>query len=188
MDVTVIVATHGAPEWIYLAYQRAIPSALGQAVPVVVHHGTGTLAQARNAAAAAVTTEWLIFHDGDDQWTPGFVQAMAGGTADLRAPRLVEVHPDGRRVEVDLRPRDIERMNPLPISTAIRTDMFHAAGGFQEWEAWEDYALWLTCVRRGATYEHIDGATQLLHMRPGSRNTGVRDPRRLHRRIREASR
>ena len=166
---TVIVATFGDQAWRDIAERRAIPSANAQGHPVIAHHGH-TLHGARNDAAWQADTDWLIFHDADDEWEPGFVDAMLAGSADLRGPRMVEVYPSGYRREVDLTGRDIERVNPLPISTAIRRELFWSIGGFRPWRAWEDWALWLTAVRRGATYEHIPGAVQLLHISRGSRN------------------
>ena len=186
MDVTICVGTFGSRHWTDLAHDRAIPSAVRQGVPVVYRHET-TLADARNAAISAADTEFVIVLDADDELEAGYVQAMMTGTADIRAPRLVEVYA-GIRTEVPLTGRDIEKLNPIPISAMARRDQILAAGGFQPWRAWEDYALWLRMVRRGATYEHIPGATLLAHVRDGSRNRTVVDPAGLYAQIRAESR
>ena len=178
MDVTVCVATFGHRDWIDLAHGRAVPSAYAQDVPVVYRH-EDTLVDARNAAVRAADTEFVIVLDADDELEAGYVRAMMAGTADIRAPRLVEVHEDGTRCEVPLAHRDIEKLNPLPISSMARRDQILAAGGFAPWPAWEDWALWLRMVRRGATFEHLPAATLLAHVRDDSRNRTVTDPRRL---------
>jgi glycosyltransferase involved in cell wall biosynthesis len=186
-DVTVVVGTYGDRRaWESLAYRRAIPSARMQGVPVIHMHGD-TLAQARNDGIRAASTEWVLVLDADDELAPGAVDALLGGSADLRAPRLIEVHPSGRQSERVLAERDIERLNPLPVTTLARRAAVLDVGGFQPWPAWEDWALWLTLVRRGATYEHIREAVLYAHIRPGSLNRSVRNGRVLYRQIREAS-
>lgn len=85
MDVTIVVSTFGGAEWQELAESRAIPSAIEQA-PVIHAHGD-TLAKARNQGLQAVESEWVIFLDADDELTPGYVDSMRQGLADLRAPR-----------------------------------------------------------------------------------------------------
>jgi glycosyltransferase involved in cell wall biosynthesis len=92
MTCTVCVATYGDPSWVELA-QRAIASAEPQA-PVVHVHGD-TLAGARNAALDLVETEWVVFLDADDELEPGYIDTLAAGTADLRAPAVRYVR--GRR-------------------------------------------------------------------------------------------
>ena len=51
-------------------------------------HGKGTLAQARNEIIARTNTEFLILLDADDELEPGYVAAMARGSADIRVPRV----------------------------------------------------------------------------------------------------
>lgn len=187
MDVTVCVGTFGHRDWVDRAHDRAIPSAVRQGCPVIFRHET-TLADARNAAIRAARTEWVIVLDADDEMDDGYVPALAAGSADIRVPALIEVHPDGSCTEVPLAGRDIEHTNPIPVSAMARRADMLAAGGFQPWRAYEDWALWLTMVRRGATVQHIAGARLLAHVNPGSRNRTVTDPARLHAQIREASR
>lgn len=187
MDVTVCVATFGTAEWVDLAQERAIPSAQRQGVPVI-HRHADTLAEARNDAIAAATTSWVICLDADDQLGDGYVTALSKGHADIRVPSLIEVHLDGSSLEVDLTQRNIERLNPIPISAMVRREMVLSAGGFQPWPAWEDWALWLTLVRRGATYEHIPDARLYAHVSPRSRNRSISDPAGLHAAIRKDSR
>lgn len=182
-----MVGTYGDRSWIDLAESRALPSAAAQGCPVIHVHGS-TLASARNRAIEQATTTWVTVLDADDEVSHGYAAALLRGTADIRAPRLVRVTADGRRIpERGLHRRNIEQVNPLPVCSLARRDLILSAGGFAEWPHWEDWALWLTLVRRGATYEHLTGATYYWHIRPDSRNRTVRKPRTLHKAIREAS-
>lgn len=176
MDVTVIVATYGSDEWRDLGSDTAL--AHGAA-----HWHGDTLAQARNAAAGAADTEWLVYLDADDELSGGYIDAMAAADGDLRAPALHLVYPD-RIVVPDLASRDIERTNPCCIGTAIRRDMFLAVGGFPELPGWEDWALFLRAYRRGATITHVPDAVYQAHVRQGSRNQTVPDAAALYQRIR----
>jgi glycosyltransferase involved in cell wall biosynthesis len=179
VDVTICIATYGDPAWSQLATLTALPSALWQAEnpPVVMTHGA-TLAAARNDAAAKADTEWLIYCDADDQLAPGYIAATAAADGDLRAPRLF-LGDD----EVGLTARDIEHLNPCPVGTAIRKQMLFDCGGWPEFRAWEDWALFLRAYRRGATIAHTD-AVYRAGVNPAGRNSTIRAPRRLHREIR----
>lgn len=175
LDVTVIVATFGSEQW---AQTGQATAAAHDAVHV---HGPD-LARARNQAAAAATSEWLVYLDADDMLAPGYLTALDCGDGDLRAPRLELHYPD--RVDTpDLAGRDIEWENPCCIGTAIRRDLLLDCGGFPHFPAWEDWALFLRAVRRGATIQHTT-ATYRATVRPGSRNQSVVDAARLYRDIR----
>ena len=175
MDVTVCVCTFGDPSWIHMAVRHALPSV--DAAKVKVVHG-GTLAQARNEAAFWSDSEWLIYLDADDRLGEGYVEAMGEAVGDLRVPRLFIGD-----VEVDLASRDIEHMNPCPVGTAIRREMLLDCGGWPEFRAWEDWALFLRAFRRGAVIEHTQ-AVYLAAPSPYGRNSTVTDSRRLHEEIR----
>lgn len=146
MDVTVIVGTFGNGDWRQLG---ALTAHYHQAI----HIHAGDLAAARNIGAGQASTEWLVFLDAGDTLTDGYLEAMDVGTGDLRAPAL-EV--DGQRIDVET--RDITHLNPCCIGTAVRREMFIEAGGFLAEPIYEDWSLWLRCVRLGATIEHIPGA------------------------------
>ena len=61
MNVSIVIATHGAEEWRDLAWSRAYPSAAGLgALEVLVHHDPDwTLAEARNETAWTASGDWL---------------------------------------------------------------------------------------------------------------------------------
>ena len=190
MDITICVATCGEDWWEELAQTRAIPSAKAQGVPVVsTHYKRKGLAAARNGAIRKVKTEWLMFLDADDELAPGYVEAIASASGDLRVGSLIEVRPDGSRTRIRLERRHIERMNPCHTGTAIRADMMADVGGFPGlFPRWEDWAIFLRAFRRGATIEHVPEAEYLQHWRADSMVRTVADvcdPKQLHADIRE---
>ena len=182
--VSIIVATFGSSQWARLADERAIPSALAQGCQVVIEHGA-TLADARNHAAGQATGNWLVFLDADDELEPGYAASVLRGSGDLRVSPLIEVDR-GRRRRVRLASRYIEVLNPCHVGTAIRRRMFESCGGFPEFEAWEDWGLFLRAHRRGATIEHLpaDRPAYLATVRPDSMNRSPFDREDLHDRIR----
>jgi len=189
MDISVVVGTFGEASWAELARARAIPSAVAAGPTEVIHEHAETLAAARNAGAARASTEWLCFLDADDELEPGFLPAIAAASGDLRAPAVRYVVPG----EPDPAPlvfadRDIAQINPCVIGTPIRRELFHAAGGFEEWRAWEDWALFRRAWLLGATIEHVPAAVYLVTVNPAGRNSTVDRPNELHREILQAHR
>ena len=196
-DFTICIGTFGETEWVKLATERAIPSAEAQGVPVIHRHGT-TLAQARNEALAMVGTEWVVFLDADDELSPGYIEALAAGTADLRAPAVSYVK-NGRPREARV-PRvaghthdcsaDCLRVgNWLVIGSAVRTDLAREVGGFREFRWSEDWDLWQRCWLAGATIEAIPAAVYVAHWRHDSRNRAPDQAfrNRIHREILKAN-
>lgn len=170
MDATIIIGIFGdAKYWLNRAEQGSIASAERQGRRVIVSY-SDTLAKARNLGAAKADTEWLIFLDADDELKLGYVDALMAGSGDLRAPAVQWIKNGVPSEPETLHTRDIETMNPCVIGTAIRKDMFDDCGGFQEWEAWEDYALFLKAFRRGAEIVHHPQAIYKVYDGANSRN------------------
>lgn len=182
MDVntTVAVCTHGEDRWVEMA-QRAILSAHAQAPTFHVHLPDGTLAEARNRALSEVDTEWIVFLDGDDELEPGYVDALAAGSADLRSPSVRYVR--GAHEQPPYVPRVAGHNhactaeciasgdgNWLVIGTYARTQLLRDVGGFREWPCYEDFDLWMRACRAGATVETIPAAVYRAHVDPRSRN------------------
>lgn len=127
MNVSIVVATFGSPEWHAIGNDAF--EAVGQLnhdrcdVEVVrVHEPDGTLAEARNRGAREASLEWLCFLDADDRLEPGYLDAMADAHARYMrsGPReRHEVAATGEVFEVpSLRPPAllvpaIRRMMPL---------------------------------------------------------------------------
>ncbi len=183
-DFTICVGTFGGNEWVQLAHERAIPSAEAQGVPVIHRHGS-TLAQARNACLGLATTEFVVFLDADDQLEPGYVEAMAAGSADLRAPSIRQVREyqygrevgpfmpqvGGRRHRHECTAECLRDGNWLVIGTAVRRGLLLDVGGFPEGIDWsEDWAAWAKCWVAGGTVEAIPDAVYRAYVRLDSRN------------------
>lgn len=202
MDVTVAVATYGQRWWQRLAQSRAIPSAEALGVPVV-HRHADTLHDARNGALAGVDTEWVIFLDADDELEPGYVAAMAAGTADVRAPsvRYVRSGPRLARNTVPARMPTVaghghaceaaclEWGNWLVVGAMVRAELVRKVGGWRDFPWSEDWDLWVRCWQAGASVEAVPAAVYRAHVRPGSRNRAPSREARLeaHRAIARAN-
>lgn len=185
MDVGIVVATFGDQSWYDMGHNTAV-RLFNKFNIITRHEHSESLHVARNTAATRLDTEWLCFVDADDDLEPGYFDAMEQATADLRAPAVKWVYED--RVELmSLADRtDIEVRNPCVIGTLIRKDMFLSVGGFKDWWAYEDWALFLSCVRRGATIEHTN-AVYVATVRPQSRNKQIPHEGRLMTLIRQQS-
>lgn len=178
LDVTVVVATFGERSWQRLAEQRAIPSVSALGVPVVNVHA-GALHEARNVGLEQVTTEHVIFLDADDELEAGYVRAMAGGSADLRAPavryvrtfgtsspRVPKVASHAHTCVADC----LTWGNWLVVGSLAPAELLRKAGGWRDFPLYEDWDLWVRCWRAGATFEAIPQAVYRAHVRPDSRN------------------
>jgi glycosyltransferase involved in cell wall biosynthesis len=179
VDVTIVIATYGERSWLELTMQRAAASAFDTGAATIVVHGL-TLHGARNAGLAQVQTEHVIFLDADDELEAGYLEAMAAGNADLRAPAVRYMRPTGRAHEPyvprvcghthDCAGDCLPHGNWLVIGTCARTALVRAAGGFRDFSWSEDWDLWLRCWRAGATVEALPAAVYRAHMRADSRN------------------
>jgi glycosyltransferase involved in cell wall biosynthesis len=185
VGVSIVVATFGSSVWQAMALQYAIPSAMAQGVEVIVTHER-TLADARNTGARQATGEWLVHLDADDELADGYCAELLAADGDLRVAPLVSVDADGGRELVELRDRNMERLNPCHVGTMIRREMLLDCGGWPQFRAWEDWALFLRAYRRGASVCHLpdDAPAYVAHSRDGSRNSVVARPSDLHAQIR----
>lgn len=178
MDVTIAVSTYGDPEWIKLAHDRAIPSAQAQGVRVV-HQHADTLHDARNASLAAVTSEWVVFLDADDELEDGYVDAMAVAQGDVRVPCVAYVHRGRRRVPYMPKvaghdhvciPDCLTAGNWIVVGAAVRAALVRQVGGWRDYAVYEDWDLFQRCWLAGADIQAAPGAVYRAHVRTDSRN------------------
>lgn len=178
-DVTVVVATFGTDDWAELAQHRAIPSAERQA-PTIHVHGE-TLAESRNRGLADVETEWVVHLDADDELTPGYIDRLAAGTADVRAPAVQYVKAGRARLPTvprvwahdhDCQATCLEHGNYIVIGAMARAQLLRDIGGWRGFDWSEDWDLWLRCHLAGASIETIPQAVYRAHVNPRSRNRG----------------
>ncbi|MEH3055544.1 MAG: glycosyltransferase [Patulibacter minatonensis] len=175
--MSIVVATFGDQSWRQLAAERAIPSAESFGVPFHVVHGD-TLAQARNEGVARCSTEWVVHLDADDELAPGYLDELAKGTADLRAPAVsyngrIPYVPKVAGHAHDCTAECLEHGNYLVVGALARVEQIKAVGGWEGWPVYEDWALWLRMWRAGATVESIPDAVYLAYARHDSRNRGT---------------
>lgn len=180
MDITVLIGTYGELAWRDLAMSRAVPSALRASTHrvdiVPIHEEHGTLADARNRAAGHATSRWLCFLDADDELSRGYLDAMTraidvNGRADaLYVPQVQYVR--GRRAYAPRFPKEVkvEDGNWLVIGTVIPRAAFDKVGGFEDWELYEDWALFARIQKLGLVPVRVPAATYIAHRRDGSRN------------------
>lgn len=175
--LTFVVGTYGDESWRELALSRAGASCYQQSIccPVVLSHGK-TLSEARNAGAERVDTEWVVFVDADDAVDPLFAAGILCpreplGDSEMRTPSVIQISPDRSRGEPFLHePKPLRTGNWLIIATAVRTELFHAAGGFREWPIYEDWDLWWRCTTLGGVAVHAPEARYLWFVNERGRN------------------
>ncbi len=185
MNVSIIIATHGDEAWRDLAMSRAYPSTIDQGAWEVIaeHWPDGTLAQARNHAAKRSDTAWLCFLDADDELGPGYIQAMYearydvppdGGAHPLLIPRVQFVKDTTFSAPVFPNVHQpMDTLNHAVIGTLVRRSLFEQVGGFGEEPVYEDWALWLRCMRAGAALHYVEDAIYQAHVQESSRNNSM---------------
>jgi len=176
LDVTICVATFGEQRWRHTAHNVALRSAEKFGVPVVAVHGA-SIHGARNACLPQVTTEWVIYVDGDDELEPAYLDAMAAVDGDVRVPYARYVN--GSHVPQPVMPRVaghrhvctqqcLPEGNWIVIGAAVRAGLLREIGGWRAF-GWEDWDVWLRCHLAGARIEPAPGAVYRAHVHPGSR-------------------
>lgn len=161
MDATVIVGTFGEERWALKARDRAIPSAEVEVIHSHCEFKTTygeALARCRNEGAERADSEWLCFLDADDELAPGYFEAMAKATGDLRTPAVQYIRNGRVRRPMFWPDLGLEYSNYLIVSTLIRREMFFAVGGFRDVPMYEDWDLFQRCWKAGATIERVPEA------------------------------
>ena len=125
------------------------------------------LGYARNVAAKAATSDWLVFLDADDYWAADKLTVLNDAirqnpTAELLYHAIFEKYPNGnmrKRAfwEVSNLADFIENGNPfVPSAVAIKRDVFFKAGGFAEdRNQVEDLLLWFKLLAGGINVQAI---------------------------------
>lgn len=186
--ISVIIATYGDESWWRMAVERALPSATLQDGPfeiVARHYNNAGRDSSLNYAAAEAPGDWLVFLDADDEFAPGYVDAMRsaidkhlGSPMHLFTPAVQHIRK-GRPGAPSFMDRGISLRddNWLVIGTAIHRDMFNRVGGFPDYpHGFEDWALWSKCYRVGAEVVKVpDAVYRYWHNPQSAHKRGWRD-------------
>jgi len=154
-DFEVIVVDDGSPD------ATALESALApyrERITFLRQDNQG-VAAARNAAARVARGQWLAFLDGDDSWSPDFLEAqlqfgsryglqmvwsngeLLGGTRRV-GERILAV--DDTRIAIGISDLISEELFVITSATVVSTDVYRAVGGFDErLRRAQDFDLWI---------------------------------------------
>jgi hypothetical protein len=181
-SVTICIPTFGSEGWRDLG-KRTFNETVARFPDIRISRAhRDDLQTARNDLLGRVETEWVCFLDADDELEPGYFDAMAQGTADLRAPAIRYVAqyyepplPTVPRVAGHTHACTADCLiygNWLVIGTVARTAILRSVGGFHDFPCYEDWDLWLRAWKAGATVEAVPTAIYRATVRPDSRNRG----------------
>jgi len=137
---------------------------------------SGTKLPAGEPVTVEETTVGLIAHC---QRTCQVWAAAPEEFADLEPERLLVpamqvVYPSGAEQVPELpnRHEPMETLNHAVIGTLVRRKLFERVGGFRDLPAYEDWDLWLRCLRAGAQMVDVPAAVYRAHVNPdGGRNS-----------------
>lgn len=179
--IAIVIASYGDLSWGTLATKRAFASTRDQSMDEVIldHYEDLSLGAARNAAAERTRCDWLCFLDADDELEEGYIEAMRAvlppDHRTLLAP-MVRIVPGTKAPIFPNRHVPVTELNHCVIGTLVPRSLFRAVGGFGEEKLYEDWALWLRCLRAGAIIQYVEGAVYRAFSHIGGRNLAD-DPR-----------
>jgi glycosyltransferase involved in cell wall biosynthesis len=171
---------------------HAALDALPESVEVVRQANAGVVG-ARNAGFARARTPYVLFLDADDRLAPGALHAMR---------EALDGHPDAAfayghhrffgawDAEMRFPPYDPLRLldrHLIGLTALTRRELLDDTGGFDpEFEAFEDWELWLNALAHGHRGLRVDAFT-LEYRRHGDSKVGAdrHAYRRTRRRLRE---
>ena len=120
-------------------------------------------------AIEGAETDWVWILDIDDTALPDALDGIDDVQADVW--QMGFVRSDGETyIPPTLTADEVltAERNPFVGTSAIRTEAFHAAGGFQD-VALQDWALWRALARNGATFESSGRAHFRYNRHPDTR-------------------
>ena len=109
----------------------------------------------------------MTFCDADDTLDRRFAAAMIAAPEGMRYPA---VHYSNEPRPRMLGPFPLLDQNFMVIGTVIRRVDLLRAGGFEEWDAMEDWDLWIRCRMLGLNPVPVPRAIYCAVVREGSRN------------------
>lgn len=178
---SVIIPTYGDKEYWDSFAERAADSVLCQTFKdyELIRHHDKDMQSARNNAADMACGDWLVFLDADDELEENFLgRTFRGGYGDIQQPLTVYVEATGEMYlpPTYIAPCDsIQDGNYVVVGAPVRRELFLAAGGFDDYPVFEDWALWLKMVNKGAVIGKTTGI-YIIHRREGPTRNGTYVP------------
>lgn len=177
-----IVVDDGSTESQTLAVLEQLPRGVE-----VVRQRRGGVCRARNAGLALAQTPHVLVLDADDRLAPSALQQLRPPLE--RTPRLGFAYGTMRffgdwEGELRFPPYDPYRLlyrHTIGLSALVRREVIEQTGGFDpEFEAFEDWELWLNALAHGWRGERVDAIT-LQYRRHGE--TKLTADRRRYRHV-----
>lgn len=178
MGTTLIIPTIKARQGKNNLLSEALTSATEQTLPfehIFIEHDVNREGPAvvRNRAAMQVETDWMAFLDDDDLLKPQHHEVLAGladqSGADVCWPWFDVLGGTDPFPMFRGRQWDPDDPHQIPITVLVRTEAFHAVGGFQTVpdgptdqhgnRAGEDWRLWLDLSAAGFKFAHTPTIT-----------------------------
>ncbi len=181
--------------------QSATAELAARGVTVIRHEVNRGVGAARNTGLRNTTARYTFALDSDDLATPGILGRMAD---------LLDAHPEAdlaygdyqefgesdavREVPLSLDPYRLLYTNEYPQTAMFRRSLIEGIGGWDEHRiraySYEDWALWLTLMSRGATGVHA-GPGVITHLQrvhgPRMLEAARRHHRELYRHMRRSN-
>lgn len=180
---SIVIATHGSEHWRQLALERAYPSALNQGAEVLIDHvSDATRAEVRNWLIARASGDWIITLDADDQLAPRYVTEMEKSVKKncLLTPQVSQVI-NGRKSAPFFFPEvPLEQGNWMVVGTAAPRELMLEVGGWRTFTGsgvlneWDDWDMWIRCVRAGAGIVKVPRAIYRAHVRNSPHHSRTR--------------
>ena len=148
-----------------------------------MHVHADYLHEARNLAANQCKGDWIVFLDADDELDSRYLESMTEKIDSLDSD-LWLVQPatlgivDGREDPYPVvipSKRSITDGNWMVIGTMVAKSVFTSVGGFAYFEMYEDWDLWIRCMKFGCKTTVCKNAIYKVHVRNDSRNNQSRN-------------
>lgn len=184
----IVIATFGVYLWRSRGEELAENLEKISGADEVIHCHAKTLAEARNAGARKITTDWLTFVDADDTIDMDFIEEMRAAAEPKRLlqPATIGCNEDGVfDAEAVLIPQaDLSQRNYLVVATTMERAGFVDVGGFRELDALEDWDLFCRLIIKGYEVKRVPTAVYQVNFHSNSRNQNVIAQNRAARQIR----
>jgi len=184
MSISIAIATFGDETWKQTA-SRAISSAENQTIPAqnIVHVHADYLHEARNLAAHQCEGDWIVFLDADDELDSKYLESMTEKISFLDSDLwlvqpstlgIVDGREDPHPVVIPSK-KSILDGNWMVIGTMVSKSVFISVGGFSDFQMYEDWDLWIRCIKFGCKTTVCEDAIYKVHVKNNSRNNQSRN-------------